>query len=206
MGTLRSTVTAVTFVTIVTVSGLPMSAVADIPSFDQVKAGWMTTEGMLLDRHGVLIHELRVVEDTAQAFGATYRDRRVGALADLGCLSFFPSKNLGAYGDGGMVFTDDEQIAKLIVQDNFSLDEQDQQKLQKYHDFEETYFPNSFKKEQLMSSQDSNALAVELAKLSIEEVKDSFLFEKSLQLLQSHASMNTFVGRLVRFFCKLCSL
>lgn len=42
------------------------------------------------------------------------------------------------------------------------------------NDFEKTYFPNSFKKEQLMSSQDSNALAVELAKMSIEEVKDSF--------------------------------
>jgi len=54
---------------------------------------------------------LKVIEDNAQAFGATYKGRKTGGLGDIGCLSFFPSKNLGAYGDGGMLVTDDEQLA-----------------------------------------------------------------------------------------------
>ncbi len=50
-------------------------------------------------------HDLLVVEDAAQAIGAEYKGRRAGALGDTGCLSFFPSKNLGGFGDGGMVVT-----------------------------------------------------------------------------------------------------
>ncbi len=57
---------------------------------------------------------LRVIQDAAQAIGATYRGRPVGSLGDVGCLSFFPSKNLGAYGDAGMVTTDDEALARRI--------------------------------------------------------------------------------------------
>ena len=60
-------------------------------------------------------HGLKVVEDNAQAFGATYHDKHTGALGDLGCLSFFPSKNLGAYGDAGMVTTDDDKLAELVT-------------------------------------------------------------------------------------------
>jgi dTDP-4-amino-4,6-dideoxygalactose transaminase len=55
-------------------------------------------------------HGLRVVEDAAQALGATYKGRKVGSIGDAGCLSFFPSKNLGAFGDGGMVVTNDQEI------------------------------------------------------------------------------------------------
>lgn len=55
-------------------------------------------------------HGLRVIEDACQAHGATYRGRPVGALADVGCFSFYPSKNLGAYGDGGMLVTNDPAI------------------------------------------------------------------------------------------------
>ncbi len=58
---------------------------------------------------------LRVIEDAAQAIGAEYRGQPVGSLGDLGCLSFFPSKNLGAYGDGGLVTTDDEALARRVV-------------------------------------------------------------------------------------------
>jgi dTDP-4-amino-4,6-dideoxygalactose transaminase len=59
-------------------------------------------------------HHLKVIEDCAQAFGAKYRGQTVGTIGDAGCFSFFPSKNLGCYGDGGMVITRDEQIASKI--------------------------------------------------------------------------------------------
>ncbi|RKY75344.1 transcriptional regulator [candidate division KSB1 bacterium] len=59
-------------------------------------------------------HNLKVIEDCAQAIGATYKGRKSCTLGDVGCLSFFPSKNLGAYGDGGMVLTNDDQIAQKL--------------------------------------------------------------------------------------------
>jgi dTDP-4-amino-4,6-dideoxygalactose transaminase len=54
-------------------------------------------------------HGLLVVEDAAQAIGTEYQDRRAGSMGDFGCFSFFPSKNLGAFGDGGIVTTNSEQ-------------------------------------------------------------------------------------------------
>ena len=57
-------------------------------------------------RHGLL-----VIEDAAQAHGALYRGQRVGTLGDVGCFSFYPSKNLGAFGDGGLVTTNWPEIA-----------------------------------------------------------------------------------------------
>ena len=56
-------------------------------------------------------HELKVIEDAAQAHGATYKGRRVGTLGDAACFSFYPGKNLGAYGDGGAIVTNDEELA-----------------------------------------------------------------------------------------------
>ncbi len=59
-------------------------------------------------------HGLRVIEDAAQAHGARYRGRRCGSLADAACFSFYPSKNLGCYGDGGMVTSDDPEIIARV--------------------------------------------------------------------------------------------
>jgi len=59
-------------------------------------------------------HRLVVVEDAAQAHGAEYRGQRVGSLGEMGCFSFYPGKNLGAYGEGGMVVTDNPEYARKI--------------------------------------------------------------------------------------------
>lgn len=59
-------------------------------------------------------YNLYVIEDAAQAIGAEYRARKAGTIGDLGCFSFFPTKNLGAYGDGGMVVTNDGELAERV--------------------------------------------------------------------------------------------
>ena len=58
-------------------------------------------------------HGIAVIEDAAQAHGATYKNRMVGGLGDLGCFSFYPAKNLGACGEGGMILTQDPERARI---------------------------------------------------------------------------------------------
>jgi dTDP-4-amino-4,6-dideoxygalactose transaminase len=59
-------------------------------------------------------HGLVVIEDAAQAHGAEYKGQRVGSLGDMGCFSFYPGKNLGAYGEGGMVVTNNDDYTRTI--------------------------------------------------------------------------------------------
>ena len=59
-------------------------------------------------------HNIPVIEDAAQAIGATYKGRPICSMGEMACLSFFPSKNLGAYGDGGMILTSDEGLAEKL--------------------------------------------------------------------------------------------
>ncbi len=74
--------------------------------------------GLMADMDGVMAAAkecgLKVIEDNAQAIGATYKGKVAGSIGDTGCISFFPGKNLGAYGDAGMVVTNDEALAQKI--------------------------------------------------------------------------------------------
>jgi UDP-2-acetamido-2-deoxy-ribo-hexuluronate aminotransferase len=78
---------------------MPVSLYGQVADMDAISA--------LAKRHG-----LPVIEDAAQSFGATYRGRRSCGLSTIGCTSFFPSKPLGCYGDGGALFTDDDALAR----------------------------------------------------------------------------------------------
>lgn len=60
-------------------------------------------------------HNLKVIEDCAQAHGALYKNKKVGSFGDAACFSFYPTKNLGAYGDGGMVVTNSEEIRDKML-------------------------------------------------------------------------------------------
>ena len=80
---------------------MPVSLFGQPADMDEINA--------VASRHG-----LPVIEDGAQSFGAFYRGRRSGNLSTVGCTSFFPSKPLGCYGDGGAVFTSDDELAGAI--------------------------------------------------------------------------------------------
>lgn len=59
-------------------------------------------------------YNLKVIEDAAQAHGAEYRGRRIGSIGDMACFSFYPGKNLGAYGDGGAIVTNDDELDEKV--------------------------------------------------------------------------------------------
>ena len=80
---------------------IPVSLYGQCADMDAINA--------IADKHGIA-----VIEDACQSFGAEYRGKKSCALSTIGCTSFFPSKPLGCYGDGGAIFTDDDALAKKI--------------------------------------------------------------------------------------------
>lgn len=60
-------------------------------------------------------YQLKIIEDACQAIGATYSGKKVGTFGDIACFSFYPTKNLGCYGDGGLITTNDKQLANQII-------------------------------------------------------------------------------------------
>lgn len=82
---------------------IPVSLYGQCADFDVINA--------IAERHGI-----PVIEDAAQSFGATYKGKRSCNLTTIACTSFFPSKPLGCYGDGGAIFTSDEELAKILRQ------------------------------------------------------------------------------------------
>ncbi|WP_020676377.1 DegT/DnrJ/EryC1/StrS family aminotransferase [Geopsychrobacter electrodiphilus] len=90
-------------ITAQTMAIMPISLYGQCADFDAINA--------IAERHGI-----PVIEDGAQSFGATYNGRRSCALSTIGCTSFFPSKPLGGYGDGGACFTDDDELASKMRQ------------------------------------------------------------------------------------------
>lgn len=82
---------------------IPVSLYGQCADFDAINA--------IAARHGI-----PVIEDAAQSFGASYKGRKSCNLSTIGCASFFPSKPLGCYGDGGAIFTSDDELAKVIRQ------------------------------------------------------------------------------------------
>jgi UDP-2-acetamido-2-deoxy-ribo-hexuluronate aminotransferase len=81
---------------------IPVSLYGQVADMDEINA--------IAAKHG----DIPVIEDAAQSFGATYKGRKSCSLSTVGCTSFFPSKPLGCYGDGGAIFTDDEKLAKAM--------------------------------------------------------------------------------------------
>lgn len=82
---------------------IPVSLYGQCADFDAINA--------IAAKHGI-----PVIEDAAQSFGATYKGRKSCNLTTIACASFFPSKPLGCYGDGGAIFTNDDELAKVMRQ------------------------------------------------------------------------------------------
>lgn len=80
---------------------MPVSLYGQCPEIDEINTIAKT-------------HNLPVIEDAAQSFGATYKGKKSGGLTTIGCTSFFPSKPLGCYGDGGACFTNDPELAQRM--------------------------------------------------------------------------------------------
>jgi UDP-2-acetamido-2-deoxy-ribo-hexuluronate aminotransferase len=89
-------------ITVKTKAIMPVSLYGQTADMDAINA--------IAAKHG----NIPVIEDAAQSFGATYKGRKSGNLSTIGCTSFFPSKPLGCYGDGGAIFTNDDALAQAM--------------------------------------------------------------------------------------------
>lgn len=114
-------------------------------------------------------HDLVVIEDNAQAFGAVYRGRKTASIGHVGCLSFFPSKNLGGFGDGGMVVTNDEMIAEKA-------------RMLRTHGWRKKYFP-----EELGYNSRLDALQAAVLRVKLRHVDDWNLRRREIARLYTAA-------------------
>lgn len=113
---------------------------------------------------------LALVEDAAQALGAEWEGDRVGALGDVGCLSFFPSKNLGALGDAGMLVTDDAELA-------------DRTRLLRTHGWRRKYHPEVIGYNSRLDALQAAILRVKLARLDARNQRRRALARRYTELL-----------------------
>ena len=102
-------------------------------------------------------HNLKVIEDCAQAHGANYKSKRIGSIGDIGCFSFYPTKNLGSIGDGGALVTNDDKLADRI-------------KLLREYGWEERYISSMEGWNSRLDEMQSAILRVKLKKLEADNV------------------------------------
>jgi dTDP-4-amino-4,6-dideoxygalactose transaminase len=95
-------------------------------------------------------NKIYVIEDNAQAFGSTFRGKKTGSFGHVACLSFFPTKNLGGYGDGGMVVTNDNEIAERA-------------RMLRTHGWKRKYYPETLGYNSRLDALQSAILRVKLA-------------------------------------------
>lgn len=88
-------------ITPVTKAIIPVHLYGQVAEMDEIMS--------IAKKHGVV-----VIEDAAQAIGALYKEKKAGSFGSMGCFSFYPTKNLGGYGDGGFITTDDDELADLL--------------------------------------------------------------------------------------------
>jgi dTDP-4-amino-4,6-dideoxygalactose transaminase len=115
-------------------------------------------------------HGLSVIEDNAQALGAVERGRRTGSVGHVGCLSFFPSKNLGGYGDGGMIVTNDRSVA-------------DKARILRTHGWREKYHPEVLGYNSRLDEMQAAVLRVKLRHLDAwndERIRRARLYTRAL--------------------------
>jgi len=117
-------------------------------------------------------HNLAVVEDNAQAIGAVYKGHKTASMGDVGCLSFFPSKNLGGYGDGGMVTTNDDLIAEKV-------------RMLRTHGWKKKYFPEMLGYNSRLDEVQAAILRVKLRHLNEWNGRRSAIARQYSQILKS---------------------
>jgi dTDP-4-amino-4,6-dideoxygalactose transaminase len=110
-------------------------------------------------------HGLKVIEDNAQAIGAEYRGRKTGSIGDVACLSFFPSKNLGGCGDGGMVATNDDELADRV-------------RILRTHGWRKKYFPEMIGYNSRLDELQAAILRIKLRHLDEWNERRRYLAEK----------------------------